>query len=121
MRYLSAIVTALFVLVLILFASSNKEETRLELFPLPQEIVAPLYLLTFILMFIGFLVGAFVAWNAGRKHRRASKLANRQVQTLEDDLAVMRSRAEAAEERLAANNFRDRAETGDDFAEGSFG
>jgi uncharacterized integral membrane protein len=119
-RYVSYFVTALFVLVLILFASSNKEETRLELFPLPQEIVAPLYLLSFLLMFVGFLVGAFVAWNSARKHRRAAKLASRQVQTLEDDLAVLRARAEAAEERLAQSNFSPRADTGGDFAEGSF-
>ncbi len=101
MRYLSGFLSFLLVAILVLFASSNKEETKLELFPLPQEITAPLYLIAFLLIFAGFVLGGLAAWNAGRRHRRSAKHANKRVQILEGDLTSMRSRAESAEERAA--------------------
>ena len=61
----------------------------------------PLYLLVFVVVFLGFLAGAFVAWNAARRHRRAAKQAQKRVVTLESDLAATRARAESAEERAA--------------------
>ncbi len=101
MRYVSGFISLIFVTLLMLFASSNQEEAKLELWPLPQQFTAPLYLIAFIMIFAGFVLGGLAAWNAGRRHRRNAKQANKRVQILEGDLATMRSRAEAAEERVA--------------------
>ena len=101
MRYVSALLTILLSAMLILFAISNKDEARLELFPLPQQIVAPMYLIAFLLIFSGFILGGLAAWNGGRRHRRVAKQSTRRISTLEGDLAAMRIRAEAAEERAA--------------------
>jgi uncharacterized integral membrane protein len=102
LRYLSYAVTGLFLLVLILFATSNKDDVRVDFFPLPDAVFSgPLYLLVFVVVFAGFVLGAFVAWNTGRTYRRAARQANRRVATLEGELAAMRLRAEAAEERFA--------------------
>jgi uncharacterized integral membrane protein len=110
-RYVSGFLTFLLVAILVLFASSNKEETKLELFPLPQEITAPLYLIAFLLIFAGFVLGGLAAWNAGRRHRRNAKQSNKRVQILEGDLVAMRNRAEAAEERAAQLVSASRTET----------
>ncbi len=101
MRYVSYAVTALFLLVLILFATSNKDEIRVNFFPLPDAVFSgPLYLLVFVVVFAGFMLGAFVAWNTGRRHRRFSKQCQKRIVQLEGELAAVRLRAEAAEERL---------------------
>ena len=57
MRYLSALLTLLVAFVLVLFATSNREETSLDLFSFVQ-ITAPLYIITFLVLLAGFLFGA---------------------------------------------------------------
>ncbi len=99
MGYVSGFFTVLLVGVLILFAASNTEDAKLELFPLPQQINAPMYLIAFLLIFGGFVLGGIAAWNAGRRHRRMARQSVKRVQTMESDLATMKIRAEAAEER----------------------
>jgi uncharacterized integral membrane protein len=100
MRYISALFTLLVAFVLVLFATSNREETSLDIFSLVQ-ITAPLYIITFLVLLAGFLFGGFVVWNAGRKRRRAARQAQKRAQTLEAELAAMHERAQLAEERLA--------------------
>ncbi len=102
MRYVSGVATCLFLLVLVLFAVSNKDQTQVQFFPLSDDIyTGPLFVLVFVFVFLGFVLGGLVAWNTGRKHRRAAKLAQKRVAVLESDVEAMRLRAEAAEERYA--------------------
>ncbi len=102
MRYVSGVLTFLFLLVLVLFAVSNKEEAQVEFFPLSDDIyTGPLFVLVFVFVFLGFILGGLVAWNTGRKHRRAARTAQKRVAVLESDVEAMRLRAEAAEERYA--------------------
>ncbi len=101
-RYLSGAATFLVLLVLVLFAVSNKDQTQVQFFPISDNVyTGPLFVLVFVFVFVGFLLGGVVAWNTGRKHRRASKTAQKRVAVLENDVAAMRLRAEAAEERYA--------------------
>ena len=102
MRYVSGVLTFLFVLVLVLFAVSNKDQTQVQFFPISDDVyTGPLFVLVFLFVFLGFLLGGFVAWNTGRKYRRAARTAQKRVAVLESDVAAMRLRAEAAEERYA--------------------
>jgi uncharacterized integral membrane protein len=100
MRYLSALLTLIVAFVLVLFATSNREEASLDIFSFWQ-ITAPLYIITFLVLLAGFLFGGFVVWNAGRRRRRLARQALKRAQTLEADLAAMHDRAQLAEDRLA--------------------
>jgi uncharacterized integral membrane protein len=100
MRYISALLTLVVAFVLVLFATSNREEASLDIFSFWQ-ITAPLYIITFLVLLAGFLFGGFVVWNAGRRRRRLARQALKRAQTLEADLAAMHDRAQLAEDRLA--------------------
>jgi len=57
-------------IVLILFAVSNRELVSVGLWPLPFLVDVPLYLLCFLILVIGALIGVATAWMAGHRNRR---------------------------------------------------
>ncbi len=89
MVYWAAVAVA--ALVCSLFAVSNRDIVALGLWPLPFVIDAPLYLLVFLVLLIGLLVGALAVWFAGRRRRRALRRCRRRVAALERELAATQS------------------------------
>jgi lipopolysaccharide assembly protein A len=81
-------------IVLILFAVSNRETISLSLWPLPFLVDLPLYLLFFLSLLIGFLVGGCAAWIAGGRDRGELRRRRRRIQALERELAVTQSQLE---------------------------
>jgi lipopolysaccharide assembly protein A len=88
-------------IVLILFAVSNREIVALELWPLPFEMPVPLYLLFFLGLLVGFLIGAFAAWVGGRGDRRELRRRRRRIEALERELAATQSQLENRPEPTA--------------------
>jgi uncharacterized integral membrane protein len=74
-RILSWIVTAPIVILVVLFAVSNIDQVTLRLLPLPFEMTMPIWALTLIQLFVGFILGAIVTWIGDRKRRRDARLA----------------------------------------------
>lgn len=72
----------------ILFAVSNRETVSVELWPLPFLVEAPLYLLFFLGLLIGALIGAAAAWIAGRGERRELRRRRRRIEALERELSA---------------------------------
>lgn len=79
-------------LVVAVFALSNREPVSLSLWPLPWEADAPLFLLLLATLLLGVLIGALLAWSSGRsrrvaarENRRDNQRLQRQVNTLKVD------------------------------------
>ena len=94
MRVLRRSLVFLGAIVLILFAVSNRGTISLSLWPLPFLVDLPLYLLFFLSLFIGFLIGGCAAWIAGGRDRGELRRRRRQIEALERELAVTQSQLE---------------------------
>ncbi len=95
MRFLSRALFLLFVLVGALVAVSNRQPVELTLWPLPQALTLPLYLLIIGLLLVGVLGGLSLGWWAARHHRRRARergseatRLDREVTRLRDSLAA---------------------------------
>jgi lipopolysaccharide assembly protein A len=97
-RILYRALLLLVAIVLILFAVSNRETTSLALWPLPFLVDLPLYLLFFLSLLIGGVVGAAMAWFAGRRDRRELRRRRRRIEALERELAATQAQLEAPTE-----------------------
>src|SRR5476649_445544 len=90
-RILSLIVTAPITVLVVLFAVSNLDPVTLRLRPFPFDMTIPIWALTLIVLFVGFILGAIVTWIGDRKRRREARLMARRVIELEQSLAVARA------------------------------
>jgi uncharacterized integral membrane protein len=77
--------------VLILFAVSNRETVAVGFWPLPFLADVPLYLLCFLSLAIGALIGAAIAWMAGHRTRRELRARRRRIDALERELTATQS------------------------------
>jgi uncharacterized integral membrane protein len=68
------------------FAISNRPVVSLALWPLPFAIDLPLYLLVFVALLIGFVMGVITAWLGGRHRRRELRRSRRRIGALEGEL-----------------------------------
>jgi uncharacterized integral membrane protein len=81
----------LIAVVLILFAVSNRETVSVGVWPLPFLADVPLYLLCFLSLAIGALIGVAIAWMAGHRTRRELKARRRRIDALERELMATQS------------------------------
>jgi len=100
-RILSWIVTAPIVILVVMFAVSNLDNVTLRLKPFELYLELPIWLLTLIELFVGFLLGAIVTWIGDRRRRRETRLLARRVTELEQSLAAAQKQAGEAEKKLA--------------------
>jgi uncharacterized integral membrane protein len=78
LRHLSWIVTLPFGLLVLLFALSNRGTVGLGMWPLPDQVELPIYLVGLAGALVGFLAGGLIAFlGGGRTRRRARELARR--------------------------------------------
>jgi uncharacterized integral membrane protein len=90
MKLLSRIVFVLFVLVGVLIAVSNRQPVELGLWPLPQVVVTPLYLVIVAVLLLGILAGLGLGWWTGRHHRRRGREHRREAARLDRENAKLR-------------------------------
>jgi uncharacterized integral membrane protein len=90
MKFLSRLLFVLFVLVGVLIAVSNREPVQLGLWPLPQVVVTPLYLVIVVVLLIGILAGLGLGWWAGRHHRRRARKHGKEAARLDRENARLR-------------------------------
>jgi uncharacterized integral membrane protein len=81
-------------IVLILFAVSNREAVSVEFWPLPFLADVPLYLLCFLSLLVGALIGVAIAWMAGHHNRRELRARRRRIEALERELMATQSQIE---------------------------
>jgi uncharacterized integral membrane protein len=96
MKLLSRALFLLFLLLGVLIAVSNTERTELSLWPIPQAVVLPLYLLVLTVLLLGVLAGLGIGWWAGRHHRRHARGRRREIQRLQREVEDLRAQLAAA-------------------------
>lgn len=74
MRFLRVLFAALLLIILVVFAVSNRQGVTVSLEPLPFILDLPLYLLVFLVFLAGLILGAAYgrlnAWAAARRKRQ---------------------------------------------------
>jgi lipopolysaccharide assembly protein A len=86
---------AVFLLVavfLVLFAVSNRQTVSVGLWPLPFLADVPLYLLCFLTLSLGALIGVGAASIARGRDRRELRTRRRRIESLERELTATQSR-----------------------------
>ena len=78
-------------ILLILFAVSNRETVPVGFWPLPFLMDVPLYLLCFLSLLFGALIGVAIAWIAGHGNRRELRTRRRRIEALERELTATQS------------------------------
>ena len=101
MGVVTTILAIAFAVAVTLFAVSNRAPVTVELWPLPYSVTIGLYAAILLGVLVGFLAGAFAAWLAGGRRRRAFRDTKRQLREAEktlaqtrEDLVVAKARAE---------------------------
>jgi lipopolysaccharide assembly protein A len=84
---------------LILLAVSNRETVSFALWPLPFLVELPLYLVFFLSLLIGALIGVSAAWVAGGRSRRELRVRRRRIEALERELAATQGQLENQADR----------------------
>jgi uncharacterized integral membrane protein len=93
-RILYRAVFLVIAILLILFAVSNRETVSVGFWPLPFLADVPLYLLCFLSLLIGALIGSAVTWTAGYRNRREFRARRRRIEALERELTATQSQLE---------------------------
>lgn len=91
MRVLGRALLLVIAVLLIVFAVSNREVVSLAFWPFPFLVEAPLYLLFFVTLLIGGLIGSATAWLAGGRNRRDLRRQRRRIEALERELTATQS------------------------------
>ena len=79
-----------FVLIIVVFALSNRQMVQLGLWPTDVSIQLPVALAILVPAALGFLLGAMVMWFAAAAQRRRAGRAERRASLLAADLAKLR-------------------------------
>jgi len=90
MKFLSRALLLLFVLLGALIAVSNRQTVELALWPLPQVLVLPLYILIVGLLLAGVLAGLALGWWAARHHRRRARERGSEAARLDREVTRLR-------------------------------
>jgi uncharacterized integral membrane protein len=90
MKYLFRGLFLLFILVGALIAVSNNQTVELALWPMPQVLALPLYLLIVALLLAGVLAGLGLGWWAARHHRRRARERGSEAARLDREVTRLR-------------------------------
>lgn len=96
MKILSRALFVLLVVLGMLIAVSNMQRVEVELWPLPEKIVLPLYLLIVAVLLLGILAGLALGWWTGRHHRRLARERTTDAARLEREVLRLREALAAA-------------------------
>jgi uncharacterized integral membrane protein len=92
MSVLFWVVMPVVALVLGVFAVSNRGNVAVGLWPLPDVVEIPVYLIVLVTLFVGFFLGALSGWFGGHRRRRTARHDRRRIAALERELAATQAR-----------------------------
>lgn len=84
-----------FAILVVMFAVSNRETVSIAFWPLPFLADVPLYLLCFLSLLIGALIGLSAAFVGRRRNRRELRARRRRIESLERELAATQAQLKA--------------------------
>ncbi len=96
------LLTAPLIVVVVLFAVSNRGTVEIKLWPLPGTVETRLFLVVLVPLFLGFFAGGAVAWFGAGRVRSRARAAERAVRTREIEIEELREKAREAEREATA-------------------
>ena len=78
-------------LLLIAFALANRERVSLSIIPFRDGIELPLFLIFFLSVLAGALLGALITWNTQRPWRTLARRQAREIDELRDEINALKS------------------------------
>ena len=102
MKYFSWIFTLPVTAIVVLFAITNRSLATLSFWPLPWEMNLPIYLIILGALFVGFMLGAVVAWLSGGRRRRQARQLAEQVRAQSRQIAELQQQQRQAATAFAA-------------------
>ena len=94
MRRLSWIITLPLLIVVVVFAVTNRHLVAFDFWPFSLEVAVPAFLPVLVSALIGFLVGGFIAWVSAGRSRSRARNAERDAEHLRLELARARREIE---------------------------
>jgi uncharacterized integral membrane protein len=96
-KIVSALIIVPLAVIIIAFAVANRQSVTLSFDPLSSTSPAyaatlPLFVVIFMMLIIGVLIGGIAAWIGQTKWRRAARKLDADVRTLHQELAAIRRR-----------------------------
>ncbi len=82
-------------LAVVVIAVANRHSVGVSLDPLPFQFEAPVFVIAFGGLIVGFAAGAVFAWLGGRKWRRLANARERKAKSLEREVARLRESEDA--------------------------
>ena len=89
--WLNLVLILVLAVVAVLFAIANQDGVTVRL---PGGLLyshVPLFVLAFVPLFVGFVLGAVSGWAGGLKYRQRADRLKRQIRTLEEELSNLRN------------------------------
>lgn len=81
------------------FAVANRESVAISLWPFAEPIQAQLWMVVAAPFYLGFLLGALVAWASGHGTRARARALVRRAETLQRDNANLQAQLDSIEGR----------------------
>ena len=79
-----------------LFALNNRGELTVDFWPVGPELQMPVFVALVGALYLGFALGAVVAWFATARSRRRARAAERKAAELDADLQALKAKQAAA-------------------------
>ncbi len=84
------------------FAIANREIVAIDLWPLFGKVSMPLFVALVGALYVGFLLGALVAWWGGRMSRARARRETRRADAMQRERDALRAQLDAARPRPPA-------------------
>lgn len=106
-KIVTAIIIVPLAVVIVLFAVANRQSATVSFDPFSSASPAyaatlPLFIVIFIVLIIGVLIGGFAAWLRQGKWRRSARRLEGEVRTLHDEIDAIRRRFGTTEKPASA-------------------
>ena len=100
LRYLSWLLSLLFIAVIVVFAVSNRQTVAIDVWPLPDSLNPTFRLFVIVLVpaAVAYLLGWFVGWVYAGRHRAKSRRQAERIDRLTAEIRRLRGRQAAADE-----------------------
>jgi uncharacterized integral membrane protein len=101
-KIVTAIVVVPLVVIIVAFAVANRQAVTVSFDPLSTAapayaVTLPLFIILFVILILGVLVGGFAAWLRQGKWRRAARQVDNELRSLHREHDALRRRMDAAE------------------------
>jgi uncharacterized integral membrane protein len=84
-----------------LFALNNRDELTVDFWPVGPEIQMPIFVALVGALYLGFALGAVIAWFATGRERKRARAAERKAAELDADLQMLKAKQAAATPAVA--------------------